>query len=301
VVTNSPGFLRKPTFGDLISVSFFSIFGVLFRISLTNFGDWAYQGETNSVLRSFGSDFLLQNMIGSALRGLFVAHRNGISLFHPALFIGVTSGLCASLTTFSSWNEQASLEMVAGRDMNAFLILTLGFTVYLGFFRFGTQTGELHASKHGRVYVWTLTIVALSAVFTVIVLATLGTTNSAILAAFGFGPVGAILRLYLDYGLNSLEMSKAYGFPVGTFLANWIGCIISGSMRVLTDRAIGPAWVVSALSVGLAGSLSTVSSFLLEIERFPHRHHRYIYAFGSIFLCQLTLAVINTARFYKPF
>jgi len=241
-------------------------------------------------------------MIGSALRGLFVAHKDGISLFHPTMFNGVTNGLCASLTTFSAWNQKANLEMITGHVMNSFLILTLGFAISLTFFRFGTQAGELHSTKHDKVIAWTWTTIGLAAVFTIVVFSTIKQPdNSVYLGAFLFGPVGALVRVYWDWWFNRLEWSKANGWPIGTFLANVVGCIISSLMRMLTDRKLGLAWVESAASVGLAGALSTVSTYLLEIERFTHRHHRYYYAFGSIFFCQLILTVINTHRFYAPY
>ena len=74
------------------------------------------------------------------------------------------------------------------------------------------------------------------------------------------GAVGAISR----YGLSRLgELLSKSGFPLGTFIANMIGCF---SIGLLIGSGIGQqnSNVRMAVGVGFLGALTTFSTFAAE-------------------------------------
>ncbi|GMH51406.1 hypothetical protein TrST_g4606 [Triparma strigata] len=75
-------------------------------------------------------------------------------------------------------------------------------------------------------------------------------------------PLGAFLRAYLSQNLNSPTRFVKY---TGTLSSNILGTFISAAVQgyyFYNDESLG----FNALSVGFAGSLSTVSTFVGEIE-----------------------------------
>ena len=61
------------------------------------------------------------------------------------------------------------------------------------------------------------------------------------------------------------------GFPYGTVIANVLACIgvflLANPHSLLQGQdSILPAWGAKALTVGLMGSLSTVSTFAVEVR-----------------------------------
>jgi len=106
-----------------------------------------------------------------------------------------------------------------------------------------------------------------------------------------FAPSGALLR----WKLSSLNggLPNYPWFPFGTFLANFIGSIVSVTMIGLEFRFNGTNdfWVIGsirAIKIGFAGCLSTVSTFIAEVATFlksPHPLKAYVYIFVSLICC----------------
>ena len=104
-------------------------------------------------------------------------------------------------------------------------------------------------------------------------------------------PIGALGRFYLSRWNGWSPSSSALGdlswFPIGTFSANMLGAILSSLMAALLERyySHSSSWTsvfLRAISVGLAGSLSTVSTFVKEItllaEKYPTGTQSFRYA-----------------------
>eukprot|EP00814_Leptocylindrus_danicus_P003745 CAMPEP_0116043258 /NCGR_PEP_ID=MMETSP0321-20121206/26233_1 /TAXON_ID=163516 /ORGANISM="Leptocylindrus danicus var. danicus, Strain B650" /LENGTH=489 /DNA_ID=CAMNT_0003524001 /DNA_START=209 /DNA_END=1676 /DNA_ORIENTATION=+ len=86
-----------------------------------------------------------------------------------------------------------------------------------------------------------------------------------------FAMPGALMRWRLSK-LNGKLQGKYQWVPVGTFIANVTASLISISVTVVLDKFSSdlPYWgVISLVAVktGLAGSLSTVSSFVAEVDQ----------------------------------
>jgi CrcB protein len=77
-----------------------------------------------------------------------------------------------------------------------------------------------------------------------------------------FGVVGVFAR----YGMGlSLNRNAGFGFPVGTFVINLIGCFFIGVVYVLgVEREIISSEVRVALMAGLLGGFTTFSAYSLE-------------------------------------
>ena len=118
-----------------------------------------------------------------------------------------------------------------------------------------------------------------------------------------FTPPGALLRWSLAASLNSVTWRHHNNWdwlPVGTLAANLIGCLISilllaFELRYFTDAAGWTIPIISAIRVGGAGSLSTVSTFVQELvdiaNRFPNHAKPYYYG-GITFGTAIFLSLI---------
>ena len=82
-----------------------------------------------------------------------------------------------------------------------------------------------------------------------------------------FAPLGCVLRWLLSK-LNTVERPLRW-FPVGTFVANMIACSIDFIIGAVTNRynlGYWPMVILPAIRVGYAGALSTVSTFIAEVQ-----------------------------------
>lgn len=75
---------------------------------LNHFDAYAFWGYTD----------LFSNIFGCFLMGLFVSQSSWLPLSYPTLFVGLTSGLCGSITTFSGWMFSASVRMLRPKENN---------------------------------------------------------------------------------------------------------------------------------------------------------------------------------------
>ncbi len=112
-----------------------------------------------------------------------------------------------------------------------------------------------------------------------------------------FAPIGALLRHKMSHWNG--KWTRHSWFPLGTFSANFVGCIISALGIGLEYRLNGldGFWTIGtlrAIRVGLAGSLSTVSTFICEFATQLSSENPikgYTYAFVSIITCGLVCAI----------
>lgn len=98
--------------------------------------------------------------------------------------------------------------------------------------------------------------------------------------AITFGPAGTLLRFHLSRMLNSRQPR----FPLGTFAANIFASLVIAACGAVQRGAgldVVQCAVVQGISDGFCGSLSTVSTFALELRNLAKRRPRrdaYIYA-----------------------
>eukprot|EP00584_Thalassiosira_punctigera_P010555 CAMPEP_0172532150 /NCGR_PEP_ID=MMETSP1067-20121228/5303_1 /TAXON_ID=265564 ORGANISM="Thalassiosira punctigera, Strain Tpunct2005C2" /NCGR_SAMPLE_ID=MMETSP1067 /ASSEMBLY_ACC=CAM_ASM_000444 /LENGTH=452 /DNA_ID=CAMNT_0013316627 /DNA_START=81 /DNA_END=1439 /DNA_ORIENTATION=- len=276
------------------------------------------------------------NMIGSFIMGFMTGHSSDLPAIpwlshdHPlqdalGLHVGIKTALCGSLTTFSSWNSQMVLMMdgTANPYLHSQVIAALfgyliGLQAAVVCYRAGrTVAAWIHLRKNPHVfdsdlskregslkwhyeYIHWITPVALCIVIaTLIALYMLGDIYWGIayyrilwIACFA-APIGTMIRWKLS------SLNGKFRLPLGTFLANFIGSILSASLAawatIESDHKGAQRWeipIIKAVSLGIAGSLSTVSTFAKECVEMadknpPYDKSQFIYSYGSMLICCL--------------
>lgn len=123
-------------------------------------------------------------------------------------------------------------------------------------------------------------------------------------------PPGALLRWELsklNTRFNDSRWRRLRWLPIGTFVSNILGCLVSILLlalqtRYLTDDRNKNLWAISlvaALRDGFAGSLSTVSTMVKEMfelqDEFPHHAKAYRYACLTV-----VVAILSSVMIYSP-
>lgn len=103
-----------------------------------------------------------------------------------------------------------------------------------------------------------------------------------------FAPFGCILRWLLSKLNTRSDKHILPWFPLGTYLANMIACIVDLIIGGITNRyTLGywPGVILPAIRVGYAGSLSTVSTFVAEVRVTLLVHSAYLHAQAIFSIC----------------
>lgn len=107
--------------------------------------------------------------------------------------------------------------------------------------------------------------------------------------ALVFAPLGVLTRFYLAIQLNG----KISAFPVGTFVANIFASVVVATVWDLSHAAIGGVigcQILQGIDSGFCGCLSTVSTWAAELTSLE-RKHSYFYGSVSV-LTSLGVVVI---------
>jgi fluoride ion exporter CrcB/FEX len=138
------------------------------------------------------------------------------------------------------------------------------------------------------------------------------TTYRTMVYAGLWAPLGALLRWHLsswNNGKKSMPWTGTDWFPLGTFSANMIGCVVSiiavaWEYRMEYQGHVQLSfWLVGtirAIKVGFAGSLTTVSTFVSEVSGFMDRKtdHAYPYIWISLISSCVTGSAIYACIMY---
>ena len=82
-----------------------------------------------------------------------------------------------------------------------------------------------------------------------------------ILLIFLGGGVGSVMR----YGIHRTTQSISIVFPLGTFIVNFIGCLMIGILWGITEKQLKLSEEIKLLMMtGLCGGFTTFSAFTLE-------------------------------------
>ena len=246
---------------------------------------------------------LLANILGSLVMGACAGASPWIIPRFPAIYAGLTAGFCGCFTTFSSWNNAAASIMVRGDVARGLLCLAVGFATASTALRAGAQIsskciallsrpasppGGRRTSKKAPPYpLYNTYKLPVGRCCLAVLLLTFGAVASVSLVherrdasvylGLCFAPLFASLRYYL----SSLNRSHPT-LPRYTLLANAIASVLTSLASALknsesVDLSATTKSVLGALSLGAAGSLSTVSSFVNECRLLsPQDAGRYI-------------------------
>ena len=295
-----------------------SYLGVLCRIYLSKLSRW-------DGVPLFTSLYSL--VMGLVIMGFTTGHKLVLAESHPFTYQAITTGLCGSLTSFSSWNSEAISSLLQTDHVppnNAARIFGWGTTILLGL---GMSAGALGVGKHlAAISPWsdwrmqnrertassaidsseldglckfchtglkchTFLCVCLWLLVSVLMVA----VPSIVLHEWdlAFSLVFAALGTYVRWHLAPLN-STSHNFKLGTFLVNVMGTWLLGG--VLSVSEIYPDGCVHDLLVGIGtgfcGCLTTVSTFTVELSGLPLRYV-YAYAMSSISAAQVGLLLIR--------
>ena len=286
--------------------------GVVIRIYLAKLAQW------NGV-PLFPS--LSAEVVGTAIMGFIGAHKGLLADNHKPVYQAIATGLCGSITTFSSWNSEA-VEILLQVDHeehpdNATRIIGWASTLILGvgmsiaallFGRHlahlsprsdvrttGENVREIHTSSKFFVKLeGALFVIAWSLLTCLIPILCYFLFRFELLFSIIFASIGTYVRWHLA-PLNSLFKH----FKLGTFLVNVGGSWILGATLVarkhlfsrLGEGHVG-LLVLSGMATGFCGCLTTVSTFAVELTSLS-LVWSYVYAFSSILSAQLGLVVIR--------
>lgn len=251
---------------------------------------------------------------------------------NESLLVGLRTALCGCMTTFSSWNSQMVLMMdgtanpyLGTQVLAAIFGYMIGFQAALVSFRVGrTISAWFHLRKNPHIFDSAVTrcqmrrrchhdhlywIVPLSVFIPVGILVALSIYGDfyrgiawyrELWIACVFGPIGTILRWKLSTLNGKFSRSGLLWFPAGTFLANFIGSILSAGLTAYwineendgDDEGEREITIMHAISLGLAGSLSTVSTFVKECveigeKNSPYDKKAFLYSQGTMLSCCL--------------
>ena len=307
---------QKASFTDHIvyfcALAIASYIGVVIRIYLSRLSEW----NGVPLFPSFSAE-----LVGTAIMGFIAAHTKLLATQHKVVYQAIATGLCGSITTFSSWNsEAAEILLQIGQESpdNAMRIIGWVTTLIIGVgmpvaaLLFGRHLahlsplsnfrlqGENEPENSSSVQKCCVKLESITFVVSWIMLTCLGIaipyhfSQFKLMFSIIFAPFGSYLRWHLA-PLNSAFTN----FKLGTFIVNVGGSwILAGTLvakahlsGVLGAQHLG-VLALSGLGTGFCGCLTTVSTFAGELNSLS-LVGSYFYAIASILLAQLGMVIIR--------
>ncbi|CAG8644456.1 14812_t:CDS:2, partial [Cetraspora pellucida] len=289
----------------------FSIIGVLIRIGLVDL-------HTYSNAPVFA--LIYPQFVGCTIFGFCLARKGFIMKSYLPLYIGLQTGLCGSITTFSSWSLLTFRSFITptsplnGIDNVLAGLAIIGITIGMSIvgLKFGEQLADAfmisQITPKGIVHKviirpsnirefarldWVCIVSGCVSWLLIIALAISIQVQRRVLYAAVFAPIGTLIRWQLSR-FNSFKSS----FPIGTFTANISGSAILGVLFLLCNGIVYSGIsceILIGLSDGLCGCLTTISTFTAEIVSLPRRH-AYRYALISIVTSQIMMVFLVGIR-----
>ncbi len=241
------------------------------------------------------STFYYVNIIGCFFIGTIYqikSNSNSHIKYHAHLLTCLSTGFCGCLTSFSSWQLECTNQFLSGNYMNLIDLQVLGIASFLASFIAGTHFAPLFLSIDflfedktwtENVFIRRLTNL-LFVVFWIFASTLFLTTISSFikhtLLTLFFCTLGCNIRYYLGL-YNPISIAKLH-IPLFTLLVNVLGCIlISTSVSIQKHFTIQDDIfhiMLLGMNDGLFGSLTTVSTFVLELYfTIPAVEMKYMY------------------------
>ena len=316
------GCIKTTAFRHLITFTGLALatyLGVSVRLGLTEFSQW--DGITH--FPSFWAQ-----VVGTLIIGVSAAQKEGIQATGTFSFVYtlITTGLCGSMTTFSSWNVEAGKVLLQLNDttlqhlhrslngervVGFVTVLLLGVGMPLSVFYLGKHTSSLlihigdsdglmekMVAAFQKKRPWFFPIVNLClfvSITSTIIAVCLHMEQYTFLFSLLFGSPGTYMRWCLS-SLDKTNFKYTGSFPIGTFLTNVIGSFILAVILVIisyntTDTKDIQYALLNGIAIGFCGSLTTVSTFVSQISSLSFRMS-VCYVLVSIAVSQLIINAI---------
>ncbi|KAG0126589.1 CrcB-like protein-domain-containing protein [Tuber indicum] len=280
----------------------FSILGTLSRIALVSITTY----EATPLPPLFWPQFA-----GSLIMGFFLEDKTlfpASTKSTTSLYLGLTTGYCGSVTTFSSFIIGAFEQLAIaapihpsrriGDNIAAMLAYVIGtIAISLGGLQVGTHLAVFSKGFSRELHFRWMDALAAPIGFglwvaPVIMAVFIRRWRGDVLFACVFSPPGAIMRFWASRLGN--PMRKA--FPLGTFMVNMLGTAVLAGLLAGRYAHFGgnTCDVLRGLGDGFCGCLTTVSTFVVEVRGLGISHG-YVYAGASIVvgLC-LTILILGS-------
>jgi len=296
--------MEENIFVVYLSVSLFSIIGVLIRIGLNKI-----EGELYIYL-----PYILTNSIGCILLGFINTYKIQLTQWQYALYTGLSTGLCGSITTFSSWNLAIFQDLFNLPKLGAYsyknifsgiLEIIVSLTAYTAMIKFGNHIGKLFPFNKETEETTTTTVTTVKrekpefnikfmiysgltgvGMIAALILTIIDSDNRKIWISCLLAPFGACLRYLLSF-----RNSMFTDFPMGTFLANIIGTLCLGIFfifRFAFSQKDFLCHFLVAVGDGFCGCLTTISTFINELNSLNTKN-LYVYCLTSVAVAQVVL------------
>ncbi|KAL0635476.1 hypothetical protein Q9L58_005524 [Maublancomyces gigas] len=227
------------------------------------------------------------------------------------LYLGLTTGFCGSLTSFSSF-LLVTFELLSntapaydgrptkGYNLLAALAYLIG-TLSLSFsgLQFGAQLALFAQPllpsipyRTATTLDWIAVPLSVGSWMGIVVMAVLVPRwREEALMACVFAPLGVGVRFWVSRWLNA----RVRTFPVGTFAVNVVGTAVLAGLVVGRYRLGGAGTgcgVLRGWGDGFCGCLTTVSTFVVEVRGLRPKHG-YVYAGASVLVgfCLMVLVL----------
>jgi fluoride exporter len=232
-----------------------------------------------------------------AARKAHMAHKKTIPLY-----IGLATGFCGCLTSFSSFMHDLFLALsndltpTAARNggyslASVLAVLLTSISLSLSALFVGAHlaiaaerlTPSLPYGFMRKVLDRVAVPIAFAAWLAVILLCIFPPDHSwrgAAAFALAFAPLGCLVRFFVSLRLNS----RITGFPLGTFTVNIVGTAILGMAWDLANVPLGGVagcQVLQGIEDGFCGCLTTVSTWVVELSTL-RRKNAYAYGGASV-------------------
>jgi CrcB protein len=222
--------------------------------------------------------------------------------------MGLTTGLCGSITTFSGLMYDSCLALFGPSSRyiypvsNYFVVIIAAFaSSFVGFvlgrhFSIFIAPPSIKSTERMQflndyMRIWLFPLLTLLSIPLLVLLAVLlpyGHYTYFIYSVI-FAPIGSLTRYLLSIIFNTNP-----NFPLGTLIANILGSyiyfgMVAISIYVTTLSPLGAQIIISIIQ-GYCGCLTTVSTFILELDTIKKR--KYIYAYFIITLLPVQIVYI---------
>lgn len=293
--------------GFFCALSVSSYFGILARIYLTELAAW----NGLPLFPAFYSE-----VVGTTIMGFVLSHKQLLEKNHKLTYQALATGLCGSLTTFSSWNNDAASVLIqygeeypdnVTRVIGWMTVLIVGFGMPIAALRFGEHIGYFSPwadQRTGeRVYKDPKKVAKVLEIASYIVFWVVATSTVVVIPLiffnrhdFMFSFVLASLGTYLRWHLSPLNSAFQH-FKLGTFLVNVIGTWVLGAAYLLDhhheeETGIEMKGLLYGATAGFCGCLTTVSTFAVELSTLS-LGGTYLYGLSSVLAAQLGLIAIR--------
>jgi fluoride ion exporter CrcB/FEX len=302
------------------AIGLMCIVGAYIRTSAQYFVIWPIETAVN---------YQYFNILGSFIMGVMLRHKHALhengEAPHKILYISIASGLCGSITSFSTlqiegnksfflqwdftWgNINASYN--GGKFLQWMVCLLEGVATPLIALHVGQLAGGLSplASAEScaplspvtqRRLAW---VTVGTFVVSVLVIAIVCFGFKQQQSHLGFVAIFGVLGGYLRYRLSFLN-EKRKEFPLGTFIANIGGTWLFAIILVISKFAVeyhdyaGQA-ALFGVTAGFCGCLTTISTFVAELDNLPQKSG-YVYGTVSTLVAQAGIILLYNAYAYS--